>query len=64
MENQDNKRAGSGWERWASNMVQHHSPGSSIAMLRQPHVKYLAEILEEEINRSMGDVLFQTIPSA
>jgi len=64
MGNQDNQRAGSGWERWASNVVRHHSPRSSIAMLRQPHVRYLAEILEEEIKRCIGDVLFQGTPSA
>jgi amino acid adenylation domain-containing protein len=62
-ENQDDPRARSGWERWASSVVLHRSPRSSIAMLRPPHVKYLAEILEKEIKRSTGDVLFQSAAS-
>jgi thioesterase domain-containing protein len=52
-ENKDEQKAGSGWERWAPNVARYRSPGSSIAMLRSPHVKHLAEIFEEGIKRSI-----------
>jgi thioesterase domain-containing protein len=59
-ENQDSQKAISRWERWASSVTLHRSPGNSITMLHSPHLKSLAEIVEDEMNRSSGNVLSQS----
>jgi thioesterase domain-containing protein len=45
------------WQRWGSGVVECHSPGNHMTMLKLPHVLNLADIIEAETKRSDRDVL-------
>jgi len=47
------------WERWADQVNEHCCGGNRMTMLQLPHVKGVAEILEQEMDRVAGKVLSQ-----
>jgi thioesterase domain-containing protein len=49
------EKIGSGWRRWASSVTQQRVPGNRITMLKQPHVRVLAEMIEETMNQHAHD---------
>jgi len=40
------ERLAEGWKRWAPNLFQTHAPGNHMTILKQPHVRALARLIQ------------------
>jgi syringomycin synthetase protein SyrE len=43
------QRAVAAWRRWAPNLTYHHAPGNHVAVLKPPHVRVLANVLQSSL---------------